>query len=116
MRWQKFSKCQMVYFLHRSNALQNTNIQNSAFMSPKIINLKAVKRISCIEAQDNHNSDGQESNCCEAAVRLEPDSSLSNKQRQAIFIAGSPSPAVSVITISSDTDDDDLGQTRSLRE
>uniref|UniRef100_A0A8C3LN60 non-specific serine/threonine protein kinase n=1 Tax=Chrysolophus pictus TaxID=9089 RepID=A0A8C3LN60_CHRPC len=113
---QKFNKCQMVYFLHRSNALQNTNIQNSAFISPKIINLKAVKRISCIEAQDNHNSDGQESNCCEASVRLEPDSSLSNKQRQAIFIAGSPSPAVSVITISSDTDEDDLGQTRSLRE
>ncbi|OXB74731.1 UNVERIFIED_CONTAM: hypothetical protein H355_001023 [Colinus virginianus] len=101
---------------NRSNVLQNTNIQNSAFISPKIINLKAVKRISCIEAQDNHNLDGQERNCCGASVRLDPDPSLSNKQRQAIFIAGSPSPAVSVITISSDTDEDDLGQTRSLRE
>ncbi|KFW62637.1 Homeodomain-interacting protein kinase 3 [Pygoscelis adeliae] len=99
-----------------SNVLQNTNIQNSAFISPKILNLKAVKRISCIEAQDNHNSEGQESNCCEASVRLDPDSSLSTKQRQAIFIASSPSPAVSVITIGSDTDEDDIGRTRSLRE
>lgn len=114
--WQRLTKYELVCFLHRSNALQNTNIQNSAFISPKIINLKAVKRISCIEAQDNHNSEGRESNCCEASVRLDPDSSLSNKQRQAIFIAGSPSPAVSVITISSDTDEDDLGRTHSLRE
>ncbi|XP_009459696.1 PREDICTED: homeodomain-interacting protein kinase 3 [Nipponia nippon] len=101
---------------NRSNVLQNTNIQNSAFISPKILNLKAVKRISCIEAQDNHNVEGQESNCCDASIRLDPDSSLSTKQRQAIFIAGSPSPAVSVITISSDTDEDDIGRTHSLRE
>ncbi|KAM9014904.1 homeodomain-interacting protein kinase 3 isoform 2-T4 [Ara ararauna] len=101
---------------NRSNVLQNTNIQNSAFIAPKILNLKAVKRISCIEAQDNLNSEGQESNCCEASVRLDPDSPLATKQRQAIFIASSPSPAVSVITISSDTDDDDIGQTHSLTE
>ncbi|XP_064369001.1 homeodomain-interacting protein kinase 3 isoform X5 [Dromaius novaehollandiae] len=101
---------------NRSNVLQNTNIQNAAFVSPKIINLKAVKRLSCIEAQDNHHSEGRESNYCEASVRLDPDSSLSSKQRQAIIIAGSPSPAVSVITISSDTDDDDVGRTHALRE
>ncbi|KAM4665787.1 homeodomain-interacting protein kinase 3 isoform 2-T3 [Amazona ochrocephala] len=101
---------------NRSNVLQNTNIQNSAFIAPKILNLKAVKRISCIEAQDNLNSEGQESNCCEASIRLDPDSPLATKQRQAIFIASSPSPAVSVITISSDTDDDDIGQTHSLTE
>ncbi|XP_030340844.1 homeodomain-interacting protein kinase 3 isoform X3 [Strigops habroptila] len=101
---------------NRSNVLQNTNVQNSAFISPKILNLKAVKRISCIEAQDNLNSEGQESNCCEASVRLDPDSPLATKQRQAIFLASSPSPAVSVITISSDTDDDDIGRTHSLRE
>ncbi|XP_009072691.1 PREDICTED: homeodomain-interacting protein kinase 3 isoform X1 [Acanthisitta chloris] len=101
---------------NRSNVLQNTNIQNSAFLSPKILNLKAVKRISCIEAQDNLNSEGQERNCCAASVRLDPDSSLSTTQRQTIFIAGSPSPAVSVITISSDTDEEDIGQTHALRE
>lgn len=96
--------------------LQNTNIQNSAFISPKIINVKSVKRVSCIEAQDNHNSEGQERNCCKTSVRQDPDSSISNKQRQAIIIADSPSPAVSVITISSDTDEDDTGQRHSLRE
>ncbi|XP_062476245.1 homeodomain-interacting protein kinase 3 isoform X3 [Pezoporus occidentalis] len=101
---------------NRSNVLQNTNIQNSAFIAPKILNLKAIKRISCIEAQDNLNSEGQESNCCEALVRLDPDSPRATKQRQAIFIASSPSPAVSVITISSDTDDDDIGRTHSLTD
>ncbi|XP_050191019.1 homeodomain-interacting protein kinase 3 [Myiozetetes cayanensis] len=101
---------------NRSNVLQNTNIQNSAFISPKILNLKAVKSISCIEAQDNLNSEGQQGTCCEASVRLAPDPSLRAAQRQALFISGSPSPAVSVITISSDTDEDDLGRTHSLRE
>uniref|UniRef100_A0A8C8VHU6 non-specific serine/threonine protein kinase n=1 Tax=Pelusios castaneus TaxID=367368 RepID=A0A8C8VHU6_9SAUR len=101
---------------NRSNTLQNTNIQNSAFISPKIINVKAVKRVSCIEAQDNRNSEGQERNCCKTSVRQDPDSSVSNKQRQAIIIADSPSPAVSVITISSDTDEDDAGERHSLRE
>ncbi|XP_057266945.1 homeodomain-interacting protein kinase 3 isoform X2 [Pezoporus wallicus] len=101
---------------NRSNVLQNTNIQNSAFIAPKILNLKAIKRINCIEAQDNLNSERQESNCCEALVRLDPDSPRATKQRQAIFIASSPSPAVSVITISSDTDDDDIGRTHSLSD
>uniref|UniRef100_A0A8D0GTX9 non-specific serine/threonine protein kinase n=1 Tax=Sphenodon punctatus TaxID=8508 RepID=A0A8D0GTX9_SPHPU len=99
-----------------SNPLKNTNIQNSAFMSPKIINVKAVERVSCTETEDNHNSGGEERNCCKASVRQEPDSSVSNKQRQAIIIADSPSPAVSVITISSDTDDEDSAQRHALRE
>ncbi|RMB97889.1 hypothetical protein DUI87_25367 [Hirundo rustica rustica] len=99
-----------------SNALQNTNIQNSAFISPKILNLKAVKRISCIEAQDNLNSEGREGGCCEASVGLAPAPSVPSSARQALFLAGSPSPAVSVITISSDTDEDDVARTHSLRE
>ncbi|KAJ6665145.1 hypothetical protein lerEdw1_005376 [Lerista edwardsae] len=101
---------------NRSNVLQNTNIQNSAFVSPKIINVKAGEKLSCVETQDNLNSEGQESNCCNSSVRQDPDSSVSNKQRQAIIIADSPSPAVSVITISSDTDEEDLSQRHSLAE
>lgn len=96
--------------------LQNTNIQNSAFVSPKIINVKADEKLSCVETQNNHNSEGQESNCCDSSVRQDPDSSISNQQRQAIIIADSPSPAVSVITISSDTDEEDLSQRHSLTE
>uniref|UniRef100_A0A8C3RF09 non-specific serine/threonine protein kinase n=1 Tax=Cyanoderma ruficeps TaxID=181631 RepID=A0A8C3RF09_9PASS len=101
---------------NRSHMLQNTNIQNSAFISPKILNLKAVKRISCLEAQDNLNSEGQEQGCCEASVRLAPDPCVPSSPRQALFLASSPSPAVSVITISSDTDEDDVARTHSLRE
>uniref|UniRef100_A0A8C5TN02 non-specific serine/threonine protein kinase n=2 Tax=Malurus TaxID=55806 RepID=A0A8C5TN02_9PASS len=100
---------------NRSNILQNTNIQNSAFVSPKILNLKAVKRISCIEAQDNVNSEGLERGCCQASLRLAPVPSVPNSPRQALFL-GSPSPALSVITISSDTDEDHAAPTHSLRE
>ncbi|XP_028586268.2 homeodomain-interacting protein kinase 3 isoform X1 [Podarcis muralis] len=101
---------------NRSNVLQNTNIQNSAFVSPKISNGKAGEKLSCVETQDNCNSVGQESTCCKPPVRQDPDSSVSNKQRQAIIIADSPSPPVSVITISSDTDEDDVAQRHSFAE
>lgn len=105
-----------VFPFPRSNMLQNTNIQNSAFISPKILNLKAVKKISCLEAQDNLNSEGQEQGCCQASVRLAPDPCVPSSPRQALFLASSPSPAISVITISSDTDEDDMARTHSLRE
>uniref|UniRef100_F6SZT8 non-specific serine/threonine protein kinase n=1 Tax=Monodelphis domestica TaxID=13616 RepID=F6SZT8_MONDO len=97
-----------------SNSLQNTNIPNSAFISPKIINMKAVEQVSCTETQDNHNLE-EERNYCKTSVREEPDSSVSDKQREAILIADSPSPAVSVITISSDTDEEDAAPSHSVR-
>lgn len=100
---------------NRSNSLQNTNIPHSAFISPKIINGKDVEEVSCLDAQDNHTSEGEARNCHEASVRQ--DSSVSDKQRQTIIIADTPSPAVSVITISSDTDDEEEASPRhSLRE
>ncbi|XP_007468147.1 PREDICTED: homeodomain-interacting protein kinase 3 isoform X2 [Lipotes vexillifer] len=101
---------------NRSNSLQNTNIPQSAFISPKIVNGKDVEEASCIETQDNHNSEGEARNCCETSIRQDPDSSVSDKQRQTIIIADSPSPAVSVITISSDTDEEETSQRHSLRE
>ncbi|XP_027693534.1 homeodomain-interacting protein kinase 3 isoform X6 [Vombatus ursinus] len=99
---------------NRSNSLQNTNIPNSAFISPKIINMKAVERVSCTETQDNHNSE-EERNGCKASLREDPDSSTSDKQRDAILITDTPSPVVSVITISSDTDEEDAAQSHSVR-
>ncbi|KAM4845193.1 homeodomain-interacting protein kinase 3 isoform 3-T5 [Thomomys bottae] len=102
---------------NRSNSLQNTNIPHSAFISPKIINEKDVEQVSCVETQDNHNSEGEARSCCETSVRQDSNSSLSDKQRQTIIIADSPSPAVSVITISSDTDEEETTSPRhSLRE
>uniref|UniRef100_A0A0D9QZ10 non-specific serine/threonine protein kinase n=1 Tax=Chlorocebus sabaeus TaxID=60711 RepID=A0A0D9QZ10_CHLSB len=108
---KKNKQCQ-----NRSNSLQNTNIPHSAFISPKIINGKDVEEVSCIETQDNQNSEGEARNCCETSVRQDSDSSVSDKQRQTIIIADSPSPAVSVITISSDTDEEETSQRHSLRE
>uniref|UniRef100_A0A5F4VS62 non-specific serine/threonine protein kinase n=1 Tax=Callithrix jacchus TaxID=9483 RepID=A0A5F4VS62_CALJA len=99
-----------------SNSLQNTNIPHSAFISPKIINGKDVEEVSCIETQDNQNTEGEARNCCETSIRQDSDSSVSDKQRQTIIIADSPSPAVSVITISSDTDEEETSQRHSLRE
>lgn len=103
------------FFDCRSNALQNTNIPHSAFISPKIANGKDVEEVNCIETRDNHNS-VEARNCCETSVRQDPDTSVSDKQRQTIIIADSPSPAVSVITISSDTDEEETTQRHSLRE
>lgn len=94
--------------------MQNTNIPHSAFISPKIINGKNVEEVSCVETQDNHTSEGEARNSREASVRQ--DSAVSDKQRQTIIIADSPSPAVSVITISSDTDDEETSPRHSLRE
>lgn len=94
--------------------MQNTNIPHSAFVSPKIINGKNVEEVSCVETQDNHTSEGEARNSREASVRQ--DSAVSDKQRQTIIIADSPSPAVSVITISSDTDDEETSPRHSLRE
>nr|BAG64970.1 unnamed protein product [Homo sapiens] len=108
---KKNKQCQ-----NRSNSLQNTNIPHSAFISPKIINGKDVEEVSCIETQDNQNSEGEARNCCETSIRQDSDSSVSDKQRQTIIIADSPSPAVSVITISSDTDEEETSQRHSLRE
>lgn len=94
--------------------MQNTNVPHSAFISPKIISGKEVEEVSCVETQDNHTSEGEARTCHEASVRQ--DSSVSDKQRQTIIIADSPSPAVSVITISSDTDDEETSPRPSLRE
>nr|XP_040140466.1 homeodomain-interacting protein kinase 3 isoform X4 [Ictidomys tridecemlineatus] len=101
---------------NRSNSLQNTSIPHSAFISPKIINGKDVEEVSCVETQDNHNSEVEARDCCEASVRQDSDSSVSEKQRQTIIISDSPSPAVSVITISSDTDEEETSPRHSLRE
>ncbi|XP_004627120.1 homeodomain-interacting protein kinase 3 isoform X2 [Octodon degus] len=101
---------------NRSNSFQNTNIPHSAFISPKITNGKDVEEVSCVETQDNHNSEGETRSCCEASIRQDSDSSVSDKQRQTIIIADSPSPAVSVITISSDTDEEETSPRHSLRE
>nr|XP_033783731.1 homeodomain-interacting protein kinase 3 isoform X2 [Geotrypetes seraphini] len=96
---------------NRRSLIQNTNIQNVVLESPKISNMKAVEQEDCGEIQDGHNSEEEEPNHCKIL-----DDSVSNNKRQAIIIADSTSPAVSVITISSDTDEEDTTQIHSLSE
>ncbi|KAG2463280.1 HIPK3 kinase, partial [Polypterus senegalus] len=100
---------------NRSNILHNTNSKNSVRLALKIAeNVKNGDAESCVvEAQDNQSP---EKNYCKDLVRQDPDDSVSNKQRQTIIIADSPSPTVSVITISSDTDEEDTAQRHSLRD
>ncbi|XP_028649724.1 homeodomain-interacting protein kinase 3-like isoform X3 [Erpetoichthys calabaricus] len=99
----------------RTNILHNTNSKNSVRLALKIAeNVKNGDAESCVvEAQDNQSP---KKNYCKDLVRQDPDDTVSNKQRQTIIIADSPSPTVSVITISSDTDEEDAAQRHSLRE
>ncbi|XP_063293665.1 homeodomain-interacting protein kinase 3 isoform X1 [Pelobates fuscus] len=100
---------------NRSNPMIETVVPNPPTASPKILNSsKTRKQEDCALQQDNQNSSEEEENLCKASEGPAPD--ISNQQRQTIVIADSPSPAVSVITISSDTDEEDPGQTLSLRE
>ncbi len=59
----------------------------------------------CVVEAESEAVPEEESVCCKAEPEYE-DSTVSQKQRQAIVIAGSPSPAGSVISISSGTDED----------
>ncbi|KAJ8416260.1 hypothetical protein AAFF_G00382820 [Aldrovandia affinis] len=83
-----------------NNFVHKTNIQNSICQSPKMSNpRKSVGEESCPEA-------GQDP----------AELAFSHKQRQTIIIDDSPSPASSVITISSDMDEEEAAQRHSLGE
>ncbi|XP_041073973.1 homeodomain-interacting protein kinase 3-like isoform X1 [Polyodon spathula] len=100
----------------RSNFFHNSNTQNSVRLSPKISgNVKNDEAESCMaERQDNRSPQRVERSCCKALVVQDSDLAISNKQRRTIIIADSPSPVVSVISISSDTDDEEVAQRHSL--
>ncbi|KAM4017225.1 homeodomain-interacting protein kinase 3 [Anomaloglossus baeobatrachus] len=100
---------------NRSNTVLDTHVHRKALTSPKISNsAKTTESQTCALPQDNQNLEEQEVESCKTSEERVPD--VSNQQRQEIVIADSPSPTVSVITISSDTDDEDSAQTHSLRE
>ncbi|XP_072277988.1 homeodomain-interacting protein kinase 3 isoform X2 [Pyxicephalus adspersus] len=100
---------------NRSNTIQDTVVHNKALTSPKILNsAKTTESVSCTLPEDNQNPEDQEVALCTASEGASLD--VSSQQRQTIVIADSPSPTVSVITISSDTDEEDSSQTHSLRE
>ncbi|XP_063800589.1 homeodomain-interacting protein kinase 3 isoform X2 [Pseudophryne corroboree] len=100
---------------NRSNTIPDTAVHSKALISPKISNsAKTTEPESSALPQDNQSSEEQEGDSCKAPEQ--PTVDVSTQQRQTIVIADSPSPTVSVITISSDTDEEDSAQTHSLRE
>ncbi|XP_033913574.3 homeodomain-interacting protein kinase 3-like isoform X1 [Acipenser ruthenus] len=103
---------------NRSNFFHNSNTQNLVRLSPKISgNVKNDEAESCTgEGQGHRSPQREERSCCKASVVQDSDLAISNKQRQTIIIADSPSPVVSVISISSDTDDEEVAQRHSLGE
>ncbi|KAG5848868.1 hypothetical protein ANANG_G00104000 [Anguilla anguilla] len=105
-----------------NNFLHNTNVQNSACQSPKIPDaVKVAKEQPCPEAGPEAEPEAQERerrSYCKAGQDPE-ELTISHKQRQTVIIADSPSPAGSVITISSDTDaeeEEESGPRHSLGE
>ncbi|XP_041841856.1 homeodomain-interacting protein kinase 3 isoform X3 [Melanotaenia boesemani] len=110
-----------------SNIFQNTNIQNLACQSPKMADTaKNVQEVEEEEArcpEEGHTvgeepateqvEEDDEENCC----KVEPDCeelSVSQEQRQAMVISDLASPTVSVISISSDEEEN--AQRHSMRE
>ncbi|XP_064192229.1 LOW QUALITY PROTEIN: homeodomain-interacting protein kinase 3-like [Anguilla rostrata] len=105
-----------------NNFLHNTNVQNSACQSPKVPDAgKVAKEQPCPEAGPEAEPEAQERerrSYCKAGQDPE-ELTISHKQRQTVIIADSPSPAGSVITISSDTDaeeEEESGPRHSLGE
>lgn len=97
-----------------SNFFQNTNIQNIECQSPKMADTaKNVQEVEeeqsrCLntvgEEHERQHVEDDEDNCC----KVEPDCeelSGSQEQRQAMLISDLASPTVSVISISSDDED-----------
>ncbi|KAG7473698.1 hypothetical protein MATL_G00098650 [Megalops atlanticus] len=103
-----------------NNFVHNTNTQNSACQSPKMSEAgENVERCPQaepeVETEPDVEAEPGKQNCCKTGQ--DPDVLvLSHKQRQPIIMADSPSPAVSVITISSEMDEEDAAQRHSLRE
>ncbi|XP_075693891.1 homeodomain-interacting protein kinase 3 [Rhinoderma darwinii] len=99
---------------NRSNTIPDAGVHSKALTSPKISNsAKTTVSESCALPQDNQNLEEQAEESCKESEKPAP--VVSSQQRQEIVIADSPSPTASVITISSDTDEEDSAQTHSLR-
>uniref|UniRef100_A0A673MH90 non-specific serine/threonine protein kinase n=1 Tax=Sinocyclocheilus rhinocerous TaxID=307959 RepID=A0A673MH90_9TELE len=91
-----------------NNFMHSSNSQNSSCQSPKMVD--SVKNTEeeaadCVVEAESEAVPEEEPVCCKAEPEYE-DSTVSQKQRQTIVIADSPSPAGSVISISSGTDEE----------
>ncbi|XP_042630651.1 homeodomain-interacting protein kinase 3-like [Cyprinus carpio] len=99
-----------------NNFMHSTNSQNSSCQSPKVVDhAKNTEEAAadCVVEAESETVPEDEPVCCKAEPEYE-DSTVSQEQRQTIVIADSPSPAGSVISISSGTDEGPDTQKHSL--
>uniref|UniRef100_A0A8C1Z5N4 non-specific serine/threonine protein kinase n=1 Tax=Cyprinus carpio TaxID=7962 RepID=A0A8C1Z5N4_CYPCA len=99
-----------------NNFMHSTNSQNSSCQSPKMVDhAKNTEEAAadCVVEAESETVPEDEPVCCKAEPEYE-DSTVSQEQRQTIVIADSPSPAGSVISISSGTDEGPDTQKHSL--
>ncbi|XP_048118399.1 homeodomain-interacting protein kinase 3 isoform X2 [Alosa alosa] len=123
-----------------NNFTHSTNTQSSACQSPKMATITKsaeseeskerrryaeAERRECAsdrtdvrrQEEDAVEEQQQERNCCKLEEEEEEELVVAKKQqRQSMVITDSPSPAVSVISISSDTDEEDRTQRHSMGE
>ncbi|XP_026087045.1 homeodomain-interacting protein kinase 3-like isoform X2 [Carassius auratus] len=91
-----------------NNFIHSTNSQNSSCQYPKMVDrAKNTEEVAadCVVEAESETVPEDEPLCCKAEPEYE-DSAVSQKQRPTIVIADSPSPARSVISISSETDEE----------
>uniref|UniRef100_A0A9J8B289 non-specific serine/threonine protein kinase n=1 Tax=Cyprinus carpio carpio TaxID=630221 RepID=A0A9J8B289_CYPCA len=98
-----------------NNFMHSTNSQNSSCQSPKMVDhaKNTETAADCVVEAESETVPEDEPVCCKAEPEYE-DSTVSQEQRQTIVIADSPSPAGSVISISSGTDEGPDTQKHSL--
>ncbi|XP_042563977.1 homeodomain-interacting protein kinase 3 isoform X3 [Clupea harengus] len=114
-----------------NNFTHSTNTQSSVYQGPKMapviknVEVETVERRNYAEAERRErvsdrtdtSVEEEEPSCCKVEEEEEEELVVAKKQqRQAMVIADSPSPAVSVISISSDTDEEDQPQRHSIGE
>lgn len=92
---------------HSSVCLSPKTQRQDVLRNPEA-GLRGREAESQLKKQPNLSEETEEESCCKAKEQgSEEQLSAANQQRESVVIGESPSPAVSVISISSDTDDDE---------
>ena len=106
------------------NVSHYTDTQPSVCLSPKTrdrlrnpevgLTPRGRETVSRVEQEPERSKESEEVSCCKAGQHSDEQLTVASQQRESIVIGESPSPAVSVISISSDTDEEEAAQRCSL--
>ncbi|XP_037396538.1 homeodomain-interacting protein kinase 3a isoform X1 [Pygocentrus nattereri] len=108
------SKCSKPSQNRSVNVSHYTDTQPSVCLSPKTrdrlrnpevdLTPRGREAVSRVEQEPVHSEESEDVSCCKAGQHSGEQLAVARQQRESIVIGESPSPAVSVISISSDTD------------